>query len=344
MDDIKIVKYQKSDYPKFRDFVRLAFQPKYILGDEKFLDWQYASPGGVLFLAKRGEEITGFFGYRDFSYKVYGEVKNVRAVMNLFADEKYRMAGVGPMLARKVFDTPNYVLVSSYNDAAQKLYRHLRPDWREAGDFNRYFAVLAPYKLMEGLNVPHGKEFSSLSLRGRIEVGDISKIGQEFDDFWQKARARYPVTIERSSEYLKWRYSAHPFFDYQILAARQSEGLRGFLVYRIEEADGFKIARIIDFVADQSAEVALLQEFLQRAKDAGAQAADFMFSGSLYKEPLGTVGFFDVAGTDFVKFPIRFNPLSYSKFVINIAYDIPAPLKDVYLTKGDSDQDRPNPH
>ena len=54
MDDIKI-KISKSDYPKFRDFVRLAFQPKYILGDEKFLDWQYASPGGVFF-AKRGKK------------------------------------------------------------------------------------------------------------------------------------------------------------------------------------------------------------------------------------------------------------------------------------------------
>lgn len=354
MDDIRIIKYQTSDYPRFRDFVRVAFHSKYILSNEKFLDWQYLSQGACLLLAKRGEDIIGFFGYKDFSYKVYGESKSVRAVMNLFADEKYRMAGVGPMLAREVFGTPNYILVSSYNDAAQKLYRHLSPNWTEAGDLSRFFAVLAPHKLMEGFVAPprhsdqsaDGEESlrSFTLVQNDTRVESVKQISKEYDDFWQKVRERHPVTIERTSEYLKWRYLDHPFLDYQFLAVRQVGKLAGFLVYRFEEADGFKIARIIDFAAEESAEVLLLNEFLSRASEAGANAADFMFSGPFYRNSLKATGFFDVLGTDFAKFPIRFNPLSYSKFVINIAYDIPAPFKDVYLTKGDSDQDRPNPH
>ncbi|GEM_PF-2942102 len=374
MDEIKIVKYQKSDYLEFRDFARAAFHSKYILSDEKFLDWQYLSLNSALVLAKKGEDIMGFFGYKDFLYKVYSETKNVRAVMNLFADEKYRMAGVGPMLAREVFNSSNYILVSSYNDAAQKLYRHFRVGWTEAGDLNRFFAVLAPHKLMDGFKIPHlpppfakegGKSIRGFTIPhlnpppsaeggGKLKIEKSTEVSKEFDEFWQKVRTRYSVTIERSSEYLRWRYLDHPFFAYQFLAARRDGKLTGFLVYRLEEADssrqgeakaeGFKIARIIDFIADEWAEVSLLQEFLSRARSDGAQAADFMFSGLLYRESLQTVGFFDVAGTDFEKFPIRFNPLSYSKFVINIAYDIPAPLSDGYLTKGDSDQDRPNPH
>jgi hypothetical protein len=367
MDSIKIVKYQKSDYLQFRDFVRTAFHSKYILSDERFLDWQYPSTGsgndGMLMLAKIGDEIAGFFGYKDFDYKIYGETKKIRAVMNLFAAEKYRMAGIGPRLAEAVFGKDGYILVSSYNDAAQKLYRHFRPEWTEAGDLKRYFAVFGEHKLLEGFrreiatsktprNDGRGAqmgrgsgEVSSLSERGDLPAGRRGiEVGEEFDEFWQRVRDRYPVTIERGSEYLNWRFLRHPFFDYQFLIARKDGKLAGFLVYRFENVDDFKIARIIDFVAEESAEMSLLSEFLKRAQNEKAQAADFMFSGSLYDDSLKQAGFFDVRGTDFAKFPIRFSPLSYSKFVINIAYDLSVPLQDFYLTKADSDQDRPNPY
>ena len=316
MDDIKIVKYQKSDYPRFSEFAKKSFHAKYILGDEKFLDWQY-SRTGVLFLAKRDEEIIGFFGYKDFPYKVYGETKIVRAVMNLFVDEKYRMAGVGPKLAGAVLGEGGYILVSSYNEAAQKLYRHFRKNWTEAGDLERFFAALSPHKLMEGFHIPHLSPPPFTKEGGKLNIEKITKVSGEFDEFRHKVRAGYPITIERSSEYLKWRYLTHPFFDYQFLAARRDGKLSGFLIYRFEEVEDFKIARIIDFVAHESVEVSLLREFLERAKNSGAQAADFMFSGLLYKESLKAAGFFDVFGTDFAKFPIRSNPLSYSKFVIS---------------------------
>ncbi len=370
MDEIKIVKYQESDYSKFSDFARVAFHSKYILSDEKFLDWQYLSPGSALLLAKKGspttslgtkhEEIIGFFGYKDFPYKIYGETKNARVIMNLFVAEKYRMAGVGPKLVEAVFDTENYILSSSLNEASRKLYWHYRPSFKEVGDLNRYMAVLGGHKLMEGFNYREiasqeprndNRNYSNVRLprpedgtRNDINFTSLEKADARFDNFWARVRGRYLATIERYSEYLNWRFFKHPIFEYKSIVAEKGGSVYGFLFWRMEEVDDFKIARIIDFVAEESSEASLLREFLERAKEAGAYAADFMFSGDFYKNSLEAVGFFDTKGTDFDKFPIRFNPLSYSKFVINIAYDIPAPLADCYLTKADSDQDRPNPH
>ncbi|MFA6536537.1 MAG: GNAT family N-acetyltransferase [Candidatus Paceibacterota bacterium] len=344
MDDINLIGYQKNDYQKLRDFVGQTFQSKYILGDEKFLDWQYSGSGALL-LAKVREEIVGFLGYKDFPYKIYGETKEVRVVMNFFAAPKYRRAGVGPRLAQQVFSTPNCILVSGYNDTAQSLYEHLRANWTGSGDLFRFFSVLAPHKLMSHLK-PLASSFGRKKALGsvNIKVTVVQKISKDVDEFWQTVRDRYSVTIERGSEYLKWRYLGHPFFDYQFLEAREDGKLLGFLIYRFEEVEDFKIARIIDFVSNEVAEVSLLKKFLDLARTAGAQAADFMFSGQLYQDSLKVAGFFDVSGTDFSKFPVRFNPISYSKFNINIACDIQAPIQDMYLTKGDSDQDRPNPH
>lgn len=346
MEGISITPYTREDLSRFQEYIRAAFHDKYILADERFLEWQYTS-SGVLMLARRGSEIVGHFGWRDFPYKVYEESRTVRVVMNLFVEEKYWMAGVGPLLVKNAFDTPYPILVSGYNEAARQLYPRYRSNWREAGNLSRFMAVLkSGHPFFKSYQIPKWREerknLSEVEIRKVTHLDDRSAAA--LTDFWRRVRNRYPVTIEREPEYLGWRFFGHPHLAYSCLVASREETLAGFLIWRIESAEDFSIARIIDFVSEESAERALLDEFLDEAGDEGAAAADFMFSGPHYRKALGDSGFFDIAGTDFVNFPIRFSPVSYSKLQINIAYDIPAPLPDCYITKADSDQDRPNPH
>ncbi len=341
MEGITISPYTPADYPAFASFARTSFHPKYILADEAFLKWQYTG-SGVLMLAKHHNKIVGFFGYEDFLYKVYAETKTIRAVMNLFVAAEYRLAGIGPLLARSVFYTPNPIIVLSYNDAALRLYSHVRAHWREAGDLTRFFAILKPHPLMYKFKVPTSEPASAT--KDQLIVKRIDNFSLEFDTFWRTIRSRYKVTIERSKQYLNSRFTDHPHLSYETLAVYDAQQLAGYLVYRVEEADGFRIARIIDFVATERTQTHLLQSFLRSAHTDGAHAADFLFSHRQYHQSLTESGFFNVKSTDFEQFPIRFSPLSYNKFVINIAYDLDVPLQDFYLTKADSDQDRPNPH
>jgi hypothetical protein len=69
--------------------------------------------------------------------------------------------------------------------------------------------------------------------------------GQCDERFTQLARAigsSYGTCIERSAEYLNWRYLRHPLVHHEILTARCGEDLKGYVVFTHTEKD----ARIVD--------------------------------------------------------------------------------------------------
>lgn len=342
MEGLKIKPYVPADYPVLATFARREFHPKYILSDESFLGWQY-SGSGVLLLALHGREIVGFFGYKDLPYRIRGESQTVRTVMNLYVTEKFRRAGASVRLAQTAFDTPHHILVCGYNEDAQKLYRHLRPDWQEAGNLSRFIQLYdMKHPLLE--NFVTDRMTAATVPTMPSSVRELKQSGAAVDRLWTRCRDLFGTTVERSADYVQWRFFDHPYLKYTVLGLEKSGELAGYLVYRTEEAQGFRLARVIDFAAEAQAQQELLAGFIARSCQEGAQASDFMFSGGLYRQALMSAGFFDVAGSPLERFPIRWNPLSYTKLNINIAYDLPSPLSDIYLTKADGDQDRPNPH
>jgi hypothetical protein len=339
MRNLKILPYQESDFIDFQNYINSAFNSKYILGEQKFLKWQYKT--GELYLAKSDDKIIGHFGFRSIPYKVYDKTFTVRVLMNLFTLESYRSIGVGTMLAKIVFDTLDPILVSGYTPLAQKLFSHISKDWKQAGNLSRYFIILntedpifAGYKIISR----NKKNLSDF----KFEIKDSIPSDIDIENFWVKIRDNYKITVERTPDYLKWRFFNNPFLDYKILTAYHNGNCLGFLIYRCEESGNFKIFRVIDFISEEKSEKLLLLKFLEIAKKEKASAADFMFSGSFYKKSLEDTGFFDNAGTDFEFFPILFNPISAKKTFINIAYDLKTTLNDCYFTKADGDQDRFN--
>ncbi|MDP1719073.1 MAG: hypothetical protein Q8L24_01470 [bacterium] len=336
---VSISLYQKSDQGNFQEYIRRAFHEKYILGDPKYLEWQY---GGGLYIAKDGDEIVGHFGFRDLKCKIGERSDVLRVLMNLFVLEQYRILGVGARLAQEVFRDKYFVMVAGYSPLSQRLFPHFRPDWKDAGNLSKYLKIFrGDSPLFDGFKVPEIATIQPVS--DGYELNEISSFDAKFEALWKRIRPRYQVTVERSPEYLNWRFADHPIFHYRTISASRSGTLAGYLVWRLEDGADFKVARIIDWICEPEAEKALLGKFVESAAAAGATLADFLFSGSLYRATLKELGFFDVARTEFEKFPIHFNPVSAKKPYINVAFDLPASLQDCYFTKADGDQDRPNP-
>ena len=245
-----LVKFTPSEYNSFAEYIRWNFSENYILTDRKYIDWQYDE----LILLKAKNEIVGHFGYKDIPYKIFDEVCDVRVLMNLFVAEEYRLSGATVVLANEVFEASQYVMVSGYTQAASRLFKHLKPNWCEAGNLNRYLKVLDPQaellkgykpalllgqkKTIQDANNPF--TISSVSAR------DISLLGR---DFWLRVRHRYNITAERAESYLRWRFFNHPFLKYTVIVTKENSQITGYLVWRIEQSHNFKIARIIDFIS-----------------------------------------------------------------------------------------------
>lgn len=326
---MKVVLYKKTDFKDFKRYINKAFHEKYILGNKKYLNWQYRNS---LYLLKTDGRIVGHFGFRELFYKFHNQTKKIRVLINLFVLEEFRIFGWGALLVKKTLDTDLPLLVFGYRPALMPTLKHYIKNWRE-GVLQRYMAVVNGTD--EITHSPNGPEIIRFKKPARKSI----------DALWKKIGNRFPVTIERDYRYLRWRFFNHPLLKYYALAARRDNQLTGLLIWRLDGAGKFRTARIIDFIADKQSEVPLLDVFLRAAKQRKIQHADFLFSGDFYKESLKKAGFFDTRGTKFEKYPLLLSPVSYKRREINAAYTASQiSFSDCYFTRADGDQDRPNPH
>jgi hypothetical protein len=82
----------------------------------------------------------------------------------------------------------------------------------------------------------------SVGTRKRWEI-ELQK-GECANEFTSLRKTKTPancIEIERTAEYLNWRYLRHPFFQHQILTARRDGELQGYLVFS-RDGDNAQIA------------------------------------------------------------------------------------------------------
>ncbi|OGY63161.1 MAG: hypothetical protein A3J53_01855 [Candidatus Harrisonbacteria bacterium RIFCSPHIGHO2_02_FULL_40_20] len=327
---LKLTLYKKSDFKAFKKYIAAAFHKKYILGDQRYFNWQYKNS---LYLLKanspdRSGEIVGHFGFRDLQYKIGKRTKKVRVLINLFVLEKFRAFGFGAMLIKKVLGKKNPCLVAGYRLPAMKAFKHYKENWQE-GILNRYLAFPREIGWEESIKI------KSLKVIQRPE---------EINRWWGRARQMFSATIERNYDYLAWRFLKNPFLRYQILGAKQNGKLGGILIWRQDGEGRYKMGRIVDFVADKKSAAPLLLAFLAELKKKRISLGEFLFSGDFYKKELKAAGFFNAVGTKFESYPVLLNPVSFKRHNINIAYTFGIDFENCYFTKAEGDQDRANPH
>ncbi len=120
--------------------------------------------------------------------------------------------------------------------------------WAEVGKVWRLIKVLdLPQALQARLASPRlccligalASPFLRLYFWGREKAGPyvlkrVERFGPEMDEFWEKARDRFPFMIERTSAYLNWRYLDHPSAGYEAfyLTRKDDRQILGMTVVR----------------------------------------------------------------------------------------------------------------
>jgi GNAT superfamily N-acetyltransferase len=140
----------------------------------------------------------------------------------------------------------------------------------------------------------------------------------------------------RDEPFLDWRYREHPRFRYELLRDES-----GFATYRIEQVAGTsaKVMRITDLLGGD----ALASALVEAARRERVVFADFYCTSARFGRPLEDAGFAPADGL-----PGRFQPLDFSDRPIvsnfwaapRLGADFAA--GDLYVTRADSDLDRPN--
>ena len=144
----------------------------------------------------------------------------------------------------------------------------------------------------------------------------------------------------RDDAFLEWRYRDHPRFAYELLWDET-----GFAAYRIEQVAGSsaKVMRITDLLGGEG----FVRALVEAAEKERVVLADFYCTSARFGTPLEAVGF---VREDRLPEPLpgRFQPLDFSDRPIVSNFWAAPRLGvdfaggDLYVTRADSDLDRPN--
>jgi hypothetical protein len=91
----------------------------------------------------------------------------------------------------------------------------------------------------------------TLSLPGRdrprsSRIEEIDRFDPRFDRSCERFHGEYAVLFDRSVEHLNWRYVDVPGRTYRLYALHGRDGTLGFVIYRLTEHKGIRIAVLMD--------------------------------------------------------------------------------------------------
>ncbi len=270
--------------------------------------------------------------------------------INWMGDPESR--GLGWLLMRRLQEQFPIVLGVGVTTDNQKIIERLG-GWSLFHEVPRYLCVLDRHQSGAFLapSVSLAELPPEVPLRTTPEVTFLSEGTTDFAPAWELYPSLAYGTV-RSFDYLRWRYLRHPAFAYSI-ALLGPPYRPAVCVYRVERAFGRcqgNVGRLTEFFYPEDARgerdgVELLAAVIQRLRAAGCAYADYVGGSASYSHTLLRVGWSrQTEGRQLL--PVRLCPVEHSPFSHSLEFtvssELPRPaLEQMYVTRGDGDQDRP---
>jgi hypothetical protein len=357
---------QADRLPALRVFFARMYGPDYVLRvNERQFSWQYGDTpvsdanGYHMRLGLVDGEIKGCLGYVPLEISVAGRVVHGAWLANWMVDPGQRQYGLGLLVMRRLMSEFDITLTVGTNQAAHGLLTRL--GWTDFGLLPRYVCVLdshAAGALTENGTLDWPDEVQSARAHAQTPTGDagfglttrlVDRFEGDATQLWDRAWGESGAGTRRSAEFLNWRYAGHPVLHYRLLEARRDSRLCGLAVYRVEDVRDVpvKVGRIVELVAEETAQDCLLDELRNDARSQGVAALDFFCSSRRFAGTMARHGFLPGENEVASQIPILFQPINRRRSGIPfLAYLRNFPdedgNRDWYVTKGDGDQDRPN--
>ena len=358
---------RRDEISTLQDIIDRYWRHDHVLArDETLLRWQFdpgrlATPhpdaGLSVLLAREDGEIRAMVGLICAPFCVNGRVVDGVWLVNLLNLSRDGRGGYGLALLMKVRSLGIKAIGAiSINDDVAEIYRGLR--FRIIEDLPRWYGVLDGEKVgrligSEAIAVasPRQAEYSEFLVRPWRKVS-----GASWDETWKRLFAPGFIGAARDADYLEQRYLRHPAYDYDVhvVSHRKDAKIGGIAVSRHERVanDDLSVLRILEFLAIDEAAPTLAGHLVRLGRGEGAAFADFYCSDPRRAEALVAVGFRPVDPTAAVVPPSRLQPVEPGHFKLQCAVWLARDLAkecnlantcpDLYLTKSDGDQDRPN--
>lgn len=310
--------------------------------------------------------IIGLGGLMLYEFNLNGKTELACNVTNIVVLEEYRKSMAGILLYEKTFDL--YPIFCSFGTSLSEFAMRISPP-----TIKKDIVMQPIHKLIRMIGIFNKKKTAEVllednghSLRNYNMVQKVPQYGEKtvhrileeekWNTFYYTYIATKTISVSRNYEFLNWRYLKHPTFEYLVYTVQDHVGnYEGLFVARVERIvnDTAKIMRIVEFISkNQDASITLANKIVEIGTEEDVLFADFYCTTDMFNFGLESVGFKKeyTSEDDKLVLPSRFNPIDLS--VVNLNAQISFYGKkvrnlnllnnNIYFTKGDSDQDRPN--
>jgi hypothetical protein len=342
---------------KIREFYRQNWARQIALSDKSFYDWQFLSAPNQLLqdlchlaVDENNGEIAGVMGLNERPFNMMSKTVIGAELTTWIVGEKYQGMGVGSKMLSNLQSIFEVMIGMNISDAALPLY--LKSGFRFTRTIPRYFRIynstrvgeiseLSPLvdKIMDHWTKQERYLFSE-SLPNHGDLMYVDSVMRSFSNHFS-----------RSSAFLQWRYTNHPYFKYeQRLVINPSDPQKKLLVvFRVEETDsGFRVLHVMDLLGDLENIPSAISFINSYASLNKIDLADFYCTFPKVLDYFYSHGWFSSTDDTFLKVPNLFQPLElrspqtssmilWGKGLGKDAFNI----SNLYVTKEDCDLDRP---
>ncbi|MFT3759921.1 GNAT family N-acetyltransferase [Thauera sp.] len=255
------------------------------------LSWQYLdTPGGghitAFAVAPNGQDAAVYSIFL-VPFLLNGQRILAAQSLDTLTDKNHRGQGLFTLLAKAVYNRcteKNIQFVYGFPNSSSGPGFFGKLDWQELGAppflikvMNFGYLIRRITKGKFNLDIPNifSGPFSiekKPSPEKNYSVSAISRFDETYDQLWERSTARNKVTIDRTSQYMNWRYADCPRKDYKIIAVHKNGVLEALCVSTIRKKHGGTIGYIMDVVHDPEAPLATklaLQSALKNMKKQG---------------------------------------------------------------------------
>jgi hypothetical protein len=210
-------------------------------------------------------------------------------------DPQHRSLGLALQLQRaclkQINSAPRSLFYDFPSDRMMAIYRRMQiPDsdrmirWAKPLRTDRKFAARVKSPSLAGSLAAPFNQLLKWKDSATFPNGPWTITHQEglcSDEFTELARSigsSYGFCVERSAEYLNWRYLQHPLLRHELLTARRGKDLQGYVIFSHNQDDG-KIVDLFGF-SDTSMWTALVGNVVALFRDQGLATASFPALGA----------------------------------------------------------------
>lgn len=332
-DQYSIRLAKTDDALDIMNFIKSYWDENHILAHDKdFFNFQYLQNGNLNFILAFDpqKEIVGILGYIGYAPgNIYQDVSLAlwKVIPNL--SDPYLGVKLIHFLQDKLM--PRNIFCVGISKNIIGIYKYLG---FRTGKLDHFAAFNSKCKNFKISKPP--KNIKPILINNEFEYRECFSINASQINL-DSSNMLTQKTPKKSIDFLINRYEKHPYFKYKFFEAYESKHLMGLVISREVELGFSKALRIIEVFGEEKDITSIVNNFAVILLESDYEYIDIYASGVDKKEML--TGSYEYISKDKqIVVPDYFDP--FEKKNIDILY-MTSIEEDVFLFKGDGDQDRP---